>query len=341
MVRRRGHDRLRFTPAAVVAASPPKFMRIVFMGSPESAVPGLARLLEDGHDVVAVVTQPDRPSGRKLHLAPPPIKIFAALRGLPIEQPSKIRTDEFAEWMQSTRADVAVVIAYGRILPRRVLDLPRFGCVNLHFSLLPKYRGAAPVNWAIAAGETVTGVTTIQMDAGLDTGPILMQQPADIGGEETAPELLQRLAGIGASLLSETITRLGNGSIRPQSQDHDKATLAPLLAKSDGSIRWTEPASRIRNLVRGMQPWPCAWTRLGDSLIKVWRARTGEDSSSEVAAGTITAIDDEVIEVACGEGSRLRILELQRESQRRLRTREFANGARLHTGLQFRDGNQP
>lgn len=197
------------------------------------------------------------------------------------------------------------------------------------------------MNWAIAAGESVTGVTAIQMDAGLDTGPILMQQPAEIGGEETAPELLQRLAGIGASLLSETITLLGNGSIHPQPQDHDKATLAPLLAKSDGSIRWTEPASRIRNLVRGMQPWPCAWTRLGDSLVKVWRARTGEDSSSEVAAGTITAIDDEAIEVACGEGSRLRIFELQRESQRRLRAREFANGARLHTGLQFHDGNQP
>lgn len=310
-------------------------MRIIFMGSPEPAIPGLARLLSDGHDVAAVITQPDRPAGRKLHLAPPPIKTFALSRGLRVEQPSKIRTNEFTAWLRSLQPDVAVVIAYGRILTQRVLDIPRLGCVNLHFSLLPKYRGAAPVNWAIASGEKVSGVTTIRMDAGLDTGPILMQRSLESGDDETAPELLHRLAGLGASLLSETITGLDEGSLRERAQDDSQATVAPLLEKRHGLIRWAHPASHIRNLTRGFQPWPCAWTRLDGAMVKLWHTRTGNEAGREVEAGTITALDDEAIEVACGEGTRLKILELQRESQRRMLAKDFANGARLCVGQQF------
>ncbi|HYP52747.1 MAG TPA: methionyl-tRNA formyltransferase, partial [Pyrinomonadaceae bacterium] len=245
-------------------------MRIVFMGTPESAVATLARCVEDGHEVAAVWTQPDRPAGRGNRLTPPPVKEFALARGLAVHQPSKIKTDDARSLFESHAADAAVVVAYGRILPPSFLRAPRRGCVNVHFSLLPKYRGAAPVNWAIVRGEAETGVTTMLMDEGLDTGPVLLRRAAAIGERETAPELLARLARAGAELLSETLARFDE--IEPQRQNDECATLAPLLRREDGRVDWSEHASQVERRVRGFQPWPNAHTSHQGRRLIVWRA---------------------------------------------------------------------
>jgi len=218
-------------------------MRLVFMGTPETAVPTLRRCLDDGHEVVAVWTQPDRPAGRGNRLVAPPVKQFAVERGLTVHQPEKIRTDEARALFESHAADAAVVVAYGRILPASFLNAPRRGCLNVHFSLLPKYRGAAPVNWAIVRGERVSGVTTMRIDEGLDTGHVLLQRATEIGDDETAPELLARLAGTGAELLGETLARLDEIEARPQ-RDED-ATHAPVLKREDGLIDWRLGAGEI------------------------------------------------------------------------------------------------
>src|SRR5919205_25236 len=233
-------------------------MRIIFMGTPESAVPTLRRCVEDGHEVVSVWTQPDRPAGRGNRLKAPPVKEYALSKGLRVLQPSKIKTEESLALFNAEPFDAAVVVAYGRILPPTFLRAPRLGCVNVHFSLLPKYRGAAPVNWALVRGETVTGVTTMLMDEGLDTGDVLLQRPTPIEEGETAPQLLERLSHTGAELLSETLARFGE--IEPRPQTDAEATLAPILRREDGLIEWTSTASDIERRVRGFQPWPNAYT---------------------------------------------------------------------------------
>src|SRR5687767_14599393 len=233
-------------------------MRLIFMGSPESAVPSLKRCVDDGHEVVAVWTQPDRPAGRGNRLKAPPVKEFALAHGLAVHQPAKIKTDEAFALFSAHDVDAAVVVAYGRILPAAFLRAPRHGCVNVHFSLLPKYRGSAPVNWAVVRGEQETGVTTMLMDVGLDTGPVLLQHETGIGEQETAPQLLERLSHAGAELLSETLARLDE--IEPRAQRDEEATLAPILKREDGLIDWTLDASDIERRVRGLQPWPNAYT---------------------------------------------------------------------------------
>ncbi|HYJ47780.1 MAG TPA: methionyl-tRNA formyltransferase, partial [Pyrinomonadaceae bacterium] len=233
-------------------------MRLVFMGTPEAAVPTLKRCLEDGHEVVAVWTQPDRPAGRGNRVAAPPVKEFALKHGLAVHQPAKIRNEEALRLFASHEADVGVVVAYGRILPSTFLQTPQKGCVNVHFSLLPQYRGAAPVNWAIVRGESVSGVTTMQIVEELDAGAILLQRKTEIGERETAPELMSRLSLMGAEALSETLTRLTE--IEPQAQDEEKATFAPVLRKEDGRIVWALDAAQIERRVRGFQPWPGAYT---------------------------------------------------------------------------------
>src|SRR6267143_7152663 len=247
-------------------------MRLVFMGTPESAVPSLRRLLADGHEVVAVWTQPDKPAGRGKKLHQSPVKEFALAHGLTIHQPTKIKTPEAKELFMSHRADAAIVVAYGKILPPEFLEAQRLGCINLHFSLLPKYRGAAPVNWAIVNGEKETGVTTMRIVEELDAGPLLLQSATRIGESETAPELMKRLAETGADLLSETLKDIEQLELKPQR--NEDATFAPILKREDGRIDWTMDAATIERRVRGFQPWPNAHTTLNSRRLIIRRAST-------------------------------------------------------------------
>lgn len=307
-------------------------MRLVFMGTPEAAVPTLQRCLEDGHEVAAVWTQPDRPSGRGNKISVPPVKEFALSRGLTVHQPAKIKTDESLALFASANADAAVVVAYGRILPASFLRAPRRGCLNVHFSLLPNYRGAAPVNWAIVRGERVTGVTTMQMDEGLDTGAILLQRETDIGPAETAPELMERLGAVGASLLSETLARLDE--IEPREQSEDKATFAPVLRKEDGLIDWALDAFQIEQRVRGFQLWPGAYTSYQTRRLVIWRA-IAERSEQQFAPGEIITARGDSLLVACGSASVLHLQEVQPEGKRRMSVRDFINGAHVNAAERF------
>lgn len=304
-------------------------MRIVFMGTPRAAVPTLEKILDDGHTVAAVWTQPDKPAGRGKKLTAPAIKEFALSRNLPIFQPERIKTDEALQLFQSHEADVAVVVAYGRILPVAFLEIPENGCINVHFSLLPKYRGAAPVNWAIVQNEKKTGVTTMRMDAGLDTGDILLQSETEIGEEETAPELLNRLSGLGADLLSETLKNLD--SIEPRKQDDSEATFAPILKREDGLISWELSAFDIKNRVRGFQPFPNAFVYTGDKKLVIWRAEAERIEAAFEFGTVLKARGDELI-VACGESTVLRLQEVQPEDKRRMPVRDFLNGAKIEVG---------
>jgi len=315
-------------------------MRIVFMGTPESAVPSLQRLLQDGHEIVAVWTQPDKPAGRGDNLRAPAIKEFAIEHGLRVEQPPKIRIQEAKELFAASDAEVAIVVAYGRILPLEYLRAPRRGCINVHFSLLPLYRGAAPANWAIVNGETKTGVTTMFIKEELDSGPILLQRETLIGETETAPELMRRLAGIGAEVLSETLGQIEVITPRPQ---HDRdATFAPLLTKADGLINWSSPAVAIERCVRGFQPWPNAYTHYQNRRLIIWRAAVEvpvpDDQNEHEAGGrvreVIVARGDDLV-VQCGEETALRLLEVQAEATRRMSVRDFLNGTHLKIGERF------
>ena len=310
------------------------------MGTPESAVPTLRRCVEEGHEVLGVWTQPDRPAGRGNKLKSPPVKEYALAAGLEVHQPPKIRTGEALALFTAREFDAAVVVAYGRILPPSFLRAPRLGCVNVHFSLLPKYRGAAPVNWAIVRGERETGVTTMLMDEGLDTGPVLLQRATAVGSEETAPELLGRLSHEGAELLAETLVRFDE--IEPRAQDGEGATLAPILRREDGVIDWSLDAFQIAARVRGFQPWPNAHTVHQGRRLIIWRAEArareaglGDEAPRGEAAGAhgalIVARGDELL-VACGGGTTLRVTELQPEGKQRLRARDFVNGSRVRPG---------
>lgn len=310
-------------------------MRIVFMGTPAAAVPSLQRCLADGHEVVAVWTQPDRPSGRGNKVTPPPVKEFALAHGLTVHQPAKIKTDEAKALFAAHDAAVAVVVAYGRILPEEFLRAPRRGCINVHFSLLPLYRGAAPVNWAIVQGEKKTGVTTMFIEEKLDAGPILLQRETEIGAGETAPELMARLAPLGAELLGDTMAQLNSLTPRPQ---HDRdATFAPILKREDGLIDWSEPAVTIDRRIRGFQPWPNAYTFHRSQRLIIWRAEAelGE-SDIEANAGQVTAAHGDDLIVRCGANTSLRMIEVQPGGKRRMSARDFLNGTRLGVGETIR-----
>jgi methionyl-tRNA formyltransferase len=303
------------------------------MGTPAAAVPSLARCLEDGHEVVAVWTQPDRPSGRGHKLTLSEVKKFAITKGLNVEQPSRIKTDEVKKLFASYCADVAVVVAYGRILPLEFLQAPRRGCINVHFSLLPNYRGAAPVNWAVVNGEYETGVTTMFIEEELDSGPILLQRKTSIGPKETATELMARLATIGADLLGETLHRLNEITPIPQ---HDRdATFAPLLTREDGLIDWSKSAEFIEQMIRGFQPWPNAYTNYKGQRLVIWDAEVVRVADTKGSAGEVVAATSDNLLVKCGSKSALRIIELQPESKRRMTAREFLNGTHLKIGDRF------
>ena len=300
------------------------------MGTPQAAAASLEKILEDGHEVVAVYTQPDRPAGRGNRLHAPPVKEFAVERELPVFQPTKIKTPEALVQFKSHAADVAVVVAYGRILPQTFLEAFPNGAINVHFSLLPKYRGAAPVNWAIVNGETVTGVTTMQMDAGLDTGDILLQSETEIGAEENSIELMRRLSLIGADLLSETLKTLERLARIPQ--NHDQASLAPIMKKEDGLISWMLSAREITDRVRGFQPFPTAFTFYGEKKLTVWRCKPSEIEHTLRQPGEVLAAKGDKLMVFCGGDSVLEIDELQIEGKKRMATRDFLNGIKVQVG---------
>lgn len=307
-------------------------MKIVFMGTPKAAVASIERLRQDGHEIVAVYTQPDKPSGRGNKVAFSPVKEFALEQGLTVLQPTKIKTPEALEEFKSHNADVAIVVAYGRILPQTFLEAFPKGAINVHFSLLPKYRGAAPVNWAIVNGENRTGVTTIQMDAGLDTGDIYLKRETEIYPRETAIELMERLAFIGADLLSETLAMFDELSRQPQ--NHDDATLAPIMKREDGLINWEMTAAEIANRVRGFQPFPGSFTYFKEQKLTIWKAEEVQGLESNVQGGVgeiLEAKGDNFI-IRCGHETVLRINELQPEGKRRMATRDFVNGVQPKTG---------
>ena len=308
-------------------------MRVVFLGSGAFAIPSFAALIDSGHDVAALVTQPDREKGRGRSLAPPPLKPVAEARGVPVHQPRKVRDPAAQETLRALAPDVQVVVAYGQILPRSVIDIPRHGTVNVHGSLLPRYRGAAPIQWAIVNGERETGVTTMLVDEGLDTGPVLLSRATPIGAEETAADLEARLAVVGAEVLLETLRGIGAGTLKAVPQDHAHATLAPIIRKEDGRLDWTMPAEVLARRVRGFHPWPGTFTAWQGQPLKVLRARTEPDGPSQ--PGEMVAADRDGLVVGCGNGTRLRLLEVQPESRRAMSAAAFAAGLRLARGARF------
>jgi methionyl-tRNA formyltransferase len=307
-------------------------MRALFFGTPEIAVPSL-RALAAIADVIGVVCQPDRPAGRGLELHPPAVKVVAHELGIPVTQPTKVRTPDFLAWITEQRADVAVVLAYGRILPPAVLAATKHGCLNLHASILPRYRGAAPINWAIVRGEKETGISLMQMDEGMDTGPVFTVRKIAIGENETAGELAVRLAELGAEVVREDVPRALRGELTLLPQDHAAATAAPPLEKQQGRIDWARPAHEIHDHVRGMTPWPSALTASGGKLLKVLATRRSNLSSKD-APGTIVVADTSGVLVACGEGV-IEITRAQVEGRKALDARDlvagrtFIRGARL------------
>jgi methionyl-tRNA formyltransferase len=306
-------------------------MILVFCGTPQFAVPTLEKLAAAGHQLALVVTQPDRPKGRGMEVAFSPVKESALRLQIPITQPDKIKNNqEFRSQLETIKPDATIVVGYGRIVPQWMLDLPRVGNINLHASLLPKYRGAAPIQWAIAEGESVTGVTTMKIDAGLDTGDILLQREMPIAAEDTAVSLGPRLAVVGAELMIETLRGLESGAVKPVRQDESKATLAPILKKEDGRIDFERTATAIWNRLRGFQPWPGAYTSFRGRGFVVHRAHPAEDSQSLVLGEL--AVEGTRLLVGCGQESILELTELQLEGKRRMSAADFINGYRPKTG---------
>jgi methionyl-tRNA formyltransferase len=302
-------------------------MRLIFLGTPAFAVPALERIVEAGHSVLSVVTQPDRPRGRGQNAAASPVKQAALRLNLPVYQPERVRRPESVEFLRALPVDAMVVVGYGQIIPQSIIDMAPLGIINVHGSLLPQYRGAGPIQWAILNGETRTGVTTMRIDAGLDTGDMLLQAETEIGPEEDAIELGQRLAVMGADLLVETLAGLAAGRIAAEKQDHTKATYAPLLKKEDGQIDWTRDARAIHDQVRGLQPWPGASTTFRGRPLHVWKSRTwNEEASQGFAPGTLAKLKPPVVK--CGSGW-LELVEVQLEGRKRIPAVDFANGQRL------------
>ncbi len=311
-------------------------MRLIFLGTPAFAVPTLEKILAAGHDVALVVTQPDRPKGRGQALAASPVKVAALTAGLPLFQPERVRRPEAVARVAEIGAPAMVIVGYGQIIPQSILDLAPLGIINVHASLLPKYRGAAPIQWAIVNGETATGVTTMRIDAGLDTGDMLLRAETAIGPEESAIELGPRLAVQGAELLVETLARLESGGLGFEKQNPAHATYAPILKKEDGLIDWRSPAQTIHDRVRGLQPWPGAYTSFRGQTAHIWKSRVAE--ATDNSAGHLQK-SGKSWRVACGDGLLLDLLEIQLEGKKRMSGADFANGQRLQENESFGDSN--
>ena len=306
-------------------------MRMVFMGTPDFAVNSLERLIADGHDIVGVFTQPDKPQGRKMKLTPPPVKQLALTHNIPVFQPDTFKNESQLALLQELNPEVIGVVAYGKLLPGYVLDLPKYGCINVHGSLLPKYRGAAPVQWMVLNGETTAGVTTMYMDRGLDTGDILLVSETEVGENETAGELFDRLAAMGADLISETIKRLPEG-IERKPQDDGQSTYVSVLDKKMSVVDWSKSAQEVHNLIRGLDPWPVAVTTRGEVRLKLFQSRlTGKTTS--LPAGSVTEADPKTgLFVACGDGQVLQITEIQMVGKKRMPAGDYLRGHGMEPG---------
>ncbi len=319
-------------------------MRLVFCGTPEFALPSLRRLLaEPSFQVEAVVTQPDRPRGRGRHVSASPVKQFALDEKLYVYQPEKIRDESAFNFFKRLNPDAVVIIAYGQKIPQALLDVPRLGWINLHGSLLPKYRGAAPINWAIVNGESKTGITTMQVDAGMDTGPILLQKEMEIGADETAPELSRRMSVEGSDLVVDSLLQLDRGEIVARPQDKSQATSAPLLKKQHGLLDWSLTAQQVYNRIRGFDPWPGAYTFFRGQHCRIWGRPNQISASENLPAGTkssgalfcMRTHDEMDVLVSCSESTWLRLEAVQLEGKKRVSAQEFVNGARLSKTERF------
>ena len=304
-------------------------MKIVFMGTPEYAVNTLNALIKDGHEVAAVFCQPDKPVGRKQILTPPPVKVCALEHNIPVFQPNTLRDGKAYEILKEINPEVIVVVAYGKILPKEILDLPKYGCVNGHASLLPKYRGSAPIQYAILCGETETGVTTQLMDEGIDTGDILETVTTKIGEEETAEELFDRLAVLSADLMISTLEKLEKGEITPTPQNQNEATYAPIIKKEMAKLDFTKTAADIHNAVRGYYSWPCAFFMLNGKRIKVLSAKLGDKTTKN--SGTVIANGEELV-IACGDNTSIRLLSVQPEGSKPMTSKQMLCGNKIPLG---------
>ncbi len=307
-------------------------MKIVFMGTPDFAVPSLEMLVNEGYEVVAAVTQPDKPKGRGNKLTAPPVKEFAIKNGIQVLQPAKIKTSEFVEQIRELQPDLLITAAYGKILSKELLEVPVLGCINVHGSLLPAYRGAAPINWAVINGEEKTGITTMFTDVGLDTGDMLLKSELAIGPDMTVGELHDKMAVLGAQVLRETLLELKKGTLKRIPQDDSVSTYAPMMNKELGLIDWSKKASEIHNLVRGTDPWPGAYTLLEGNRMRVWKTvLTRESADSCQENGRILKVDDQGILVKCPDENLL-LLEVQFDSSRRMSVKEYIRGHEIKTG---------
>ena len=306
-------------------------MKIIFMGTPDFAAASLEALIDSRHEIQAVVTQPDKPKGRKGELTPSPVKVIAKREGIKVYQPLKVRSEEFVETLRAYNPDVIVVVAFGQIIPLSILKMPKFGCVNIHGSLLPKYRGAAPIQWAVLDGEKETGITTILMDEGIDTGDILLKKTIKIDADETSGSLFDKLKALGAETILETLDELEKGSITPTKQGESPTAYAKMLTKAMGLIDFTRSAKELDCFVRGMDPWPSAYTLLAGKTLKLWKVRAVEKSGK---AGSVIEIGKESFTIACGEGA-IEVLEVQLEGKKRMSAGDFLKGSTLNKGQEL------
>ena len=306
-------------------------MKIIFMGTPDFAAASLEALIASRHEIQAVVTQPDKPKGRKGELTPSPVKVVAEGKGIKVYQPLKVRDEEFVKTLRAYNPDVMVVVAFGQIIPLSILKMPKYGCVNIHGSLLPKYRGAAPIQWAVLDGEKETGITTILMDEGIDTGDILLKKTIQIDTDETSGSLFDKLMALGAKTILETLDELEKGSLTPTKQEESPTAYAKMLTKEMGLIDFTKSAKELDCFVRGMDPWPSAYTLLAGKTLKLWKVRAVEESGK---AGSVIGIDKESFTVACGEGA-IEVLEVQLEGKKRMSAGDFLKGSSLNIGQEL------
>lgn len=304
-------------------------MKIVFMGTPEIAVPCLQKIIDEGHEILAVVTQPDKPKGRGKKLAMPPVKELAIDNNIKVYQPVKAREESFVKILEEMNPDLIVVVAFGQILPQSILDIPKYGCVNVHVSLLPKYRGAAPINWVIINGEEKTGVTTMYMDAGLDTGDIILKKEMQLTDEITAGELHDEMMLIGADALKETIDLIAKGEAPREKQNDEETSYAPIMNKTLGNIDWSKSAKDIHNLIRGVNPWPSAYTLYEGQTMKIWKTVV-LDSVSEEVPGTILSVSKDGIEVSTKDNILL-VKEIQMSGKKRMLVSEYVKGNSINT----------
>lgn len=304
-------------------------MRLIFMGTPEFSAPAIDALLEAGHEIAAVFSQPDKPKGRGYNLTPPPVKVKALEHGIPVYQPTTMKDGEALQIFRDIQPDVAVVIAYGRILPKEILEAPKYGCINVHASLLPKYRGAAPIQWSVIDGESKTGVTTMQMDVGLDTGDMLMKCETAIDPDETAGELHDRLSLMGAKLIVDTLAALEQGALTPQKQDDSESCYAKMLTKELCAVDWHKSAKEIHDQIRGLSPWPVATAVLEGKKLKLHRSAIAAQGSETAACGEIISLDP--LTVQCGEGA-VALLEIQAEGKKRMNAQDYLRGHPIKTG---------